>query len=638
MEFRVQLHVPPCLAHRPAEVLPGAPPAGGFAFARVTDERQVLVQAEKLRHGPLRSRGVRVEGQEGPDAVSVVHVKLRHLPVGLSPHAGQAVSLGDGAHELHAPRDGRDEAHLAAERRAQHDEAGRHQLVGAVHAAEHLDGLVGAPRQLQRDEDAPRRLEVFPHLAPVGVERDARAGHLGHHADLLDALLEKDLFDQVRAVQRTPQLLRAGDVGQAPVLAPLHAVRPTRELRHLARAPQLVDELVHGVRGERESAHVLQQLLLLPHGPWQVLAVVALGQQLGFHEVLEDHLWPRQVLGDHGVLESQVLAGLQPGADRLHADLADGPAIDGLHVPLLQLGPPERVRAAWVLQHLTHDDALPEGVVAKLKCHLPAAARQHGVHCQVPGCLRTEHELNGHGCAGQVLYARQLLAVHREKCTPLVDPSAANRHIVFEAGQGVQVLLQLLQHGAICHAHADEAALPDALDEDSADGLLLHLLQLLFGPSLASGPDRDYDLLPPRHSLARYRGTRGHLEGVERRLEEALLRPPKCLPHPQAQLLGLGGLAVLELPLGRVRLLQLLALRELLVHREEAVPELARRVVLPGLLRRQPVDLRVKLRPRVPERAAGKRADGLHVDSEHLHRGHPVPHDGLAEVVEALER
>ena len=129
---------------------------------------QALDLAADQQHVELAQRIARVV------AFEIVLGAEQALPAGL------ALALGDGAQRVETPRDRREKALLGLHVGGDGPEQRRLRLVGAVGAAESLDGGVGLPAGLEQivDAQAPvlrRELGVIaaPGAAGVGEDEDA---------------------------------------------------------------------------------------------------------------------------------------------------------------------------------------------------------------------------------------------------------------------------------------------------------------------------------------------------------------------------------------------------------------------------------------------------------------------------------
>mmetsp|Transcript_51430 Transcript_51430/g.123807 ORF Transcript_51430/g.123807 Transcript_51430/m.123807 type:complete len:229 (-) Transcript_51430:224-910(-) len=223
------------------------------------------------------------------------------------------------------------------------------------------------------------------------MQRDASTCHLCHYAMLLGPLLKEHLLHQVCTVMRTAELLATCHIGKCPVLPALHPVGAARHLSDLLDTAQTIQNLIHGVCRQAQGSRPLQEPVLRLPCPLKLLSILLLSEEARAQEVLEDHLWSREVIRNDGILEGNGQAFAQPQAEMPHLHLPYRPVIDSLHVPRLLLCSTELWRP---LEHTGDQHSLAQGVIAEFEGHSLAGGYEHSLHSEPAGGGSSEDHLH----------------------------------------------------------------------------------------------------------------------------------------------------------------------------------------------------------------------------------------------------
>ena len=165
--------------------------------------------------------------------------------------AGLALALGDGAERVEAARDRRQETLLALDVGGDGTEQRRLRLVGAVRAAEPLDGGVGAPAGFEHVMDA-KPLIPDAEIRMVGA---AGAAGVGEHQDALVVILEGLRLGEVG---RSGAVLHGQAVDAVAAELAQDAARAAGDFGDLVGA-EAVQDLVEGGRDGRQRGEMLHE-------------------------------------------------------------------------------------------------------------------------------------------------------------------------------------------------------------------------------------------------------------------------------------------------------------------------------------------------------------------------------------------
>mmetsp|Transcript_22965 Transcript_22965/g.52637 ORF Transcript_22965/g.52637 Transcript_22965/m.52637 type:complete len:222 (+) Transcript_22965:1272-1937(+) len=169
------------------KLLPAVPCRTTSALPRGVDEGEVNLWsglcAQKL-----------VELVQRPSAIPILNIKCCQRIN--SAVCRVSVASHHGSQNSQSACNSRHEPHLAA--KVSHDECklGRSHLIAAMHPTELLDGLVGFPRQLHRDEISRSLCSLWQ--SPVSMQTDSSTGCLCDDHDMFLPGLECQLFLYVR--------------------------------------------------------------------------------------------------------------------------------------------------------------------------------------------------------------------------------------------------------------------------------------------------------------------------------------------------------------------------------------------------------------------------------------------------------
>ena len=323
----------------------GQAQAGGVLEAvdgPVGDAAAVEAEVELAQRG----RGVgRLEVVGGAEqrGVAVAHRGLR-----------VALAAGDGAEAVEAAGDGGDEAALALDVGGHGPEQRRGLLVGAVGAAEALNGLVGAPAGFEQVVDA----AVGVGAAEVGVV--AAAGVAGHRED-------EDLLVAVHEGARLARVGRGGAGPQGVALAvlvaePEDAPGAAGDLGD-GLVAEVVEDLVQGRADRVEQAEALDQLVAQRDGLLRLHGVAVLVE-------------------DRARVRVAVVVGVllvQHGREGVHQEVQDVLArgqVDGQVVPL---GGGDLGEAA-LGERLAGRDELDDGRASGFEVGFDGAQQRRALH------------------------------------------------------------------------------------------------------------------------------------------------------------------------------------------------------------------------------------------------------------------